>query len=169
MAKKKHIGFRCSEKYKQEVESFIDEVNIPMDIFFIFDYGYRQLRKKYSSDFEKLQKLEQEIGSVENNLSEMCVERDKLKRRIARDERRNKLILDENTLNSFEELKKDFEKWKMEEEKHYTENKTLESYLHEYLEKYPTFIEGVKRDHKLYELDLDVYINGFRKWYLENH
>ena len=98
-----------------KVESFIDEVNIPMDIFFIFDYGYRQLRKKYSSDFEKLQKLEQEIGSVENNLSEMCVERDKLKRRIARDERRNKLILDENTLNSFEELKKDFEKWKMEE------------------------------------------------------
>ena len=69
MAKETQIGLRCTNEYKKEVKEFIDEVNIPMDMFFIFDYGYRQLRKKYSSDFEKLQKLEQEIGSVENNLS----------------------------------------------------------------------------------------------------
>ena len=169
MVKKKHIGFRCSDKYKEEVETFIDEVNIPMDTFFIFDYGFKQLKKKYSSDFEKLQRLEQKIGSVETNLSEMCVERDKLKRKIERDERRNKIILDENTINSFKELKKDFETWKAKEEVKFSNKKSLESYLHEYLDNYPTFIEGVKRDFKLYELNLDVYINGFRKWYLENH
>ena len=165
MAKKKHIGFRCSEKYKTEVESFIAESNIPMDIFFIFDYGYRQLRKKYSSDFEKLQKLEEEIGSVENNLSEMCVEREKLRRKIERDERKNKIILDENTLNSFEELKKDFEEFRTQ----YSDSKPVEAVLHDYLDKYQSFIEGIKLEHKLYELRLEVYIKGFRDWYLENH
>ena len=165
MAKKKHIGFRCSDKYKQEVEAFIDEVNIPMDIFFIFNYGYRELRKKYSSDFEKLQKLEQEIGSVETNLSEMCIQRDKLKRKIERDERRNKIVLDENTINSFEEIKKDFEQYKA----NFSENKPIEAVLHEYLDKYQSFIQGVKYDFKLYELNLDVYMKGFRDWYLENH
>jgi len=165
MVKKKHIGFRCSEKYKNEVESFIDEVNIPMDMFFIFDYGYRELRKKYSSDFEKLQKLEQEIGSVENNLSEMCIARDKLKRKIERNERRYKIILDENTLNSFEEVKKDFEEYKSK----FSGKKPVEAVLHDYLEKYPSFINGIKVEHKLIELDFEVYTKGFIDWYLENH
>ena len=165
MAKETQIGLRCTNEYKKEVKEFIDEVNIPMDMFFIFDYGYRQLRKKYSSDFEKLQKLEQEIGSVENNLSEMCVERDKLKRKIERYERRNKIILDENTLNSFKEVKKDFEEFKAK----YSDEKPLEAVLHDYLDKYPSFIRGIMLEHKLIELELDVYIKGFRDWYLQNH
>ena len=165
MAKETQIGLRCTKEYKQEVKEFISEVNIPMDMFFIFDYGYRQLRKKYSSDFEKLQKLENEIGSIENNLSEMCVERDKLKRKIERDERRNKIVLDDNTINSFKELKKDFEQYKA----NFSDNKPLDSVLHDYTDKYQSFIQGVKYDFKLYELNLDVYMKGFRDWYLENY
>ena len=165
MKKDKHIGFRCSERYKKEVEAFIDEVNIPMDTFFIFDYGLKQLQKKHSSDFEKLQRLEQEIGSVENNLSEMCIERDKLKRKMERDERRNKIFLDDNTINSFKELEKDFEHYKAK----FSDNKPLEAILHDYTDKYQSFIQGVKYDFKLYELNLDVYIKGFKDWYIENH
>ena len=165
MAKRTQIGLRCTHEYKKEVKEFIDEVNIPMDMFFIFDYAYRQLKKKYSSDFEKLQKLEQAIGSAENNLSEMCVERDKLKRKMERDERRNRIILDETTINSFEEVKKDFEEYKAK----FSDSKPLEAVLHDYLDKYPSFIQGIKLEHKLIELNFDVYIKGFRDLYLKNH
>ena len=95
----------------------------------------------------------------------MCVERDKLKRKIERYERRNKIILDENTLNSFEEVKKDFEEFKAK----YSDEKPLEAVLHDYLDKYPSFIRGIMLEHKLIELELDVYIKGFRDWYLQNH
>ena len=76
----------------------------------------------------------------------MCVERDKLKRKIERDERKNKIILDENTLNSFEELRKDFEEYKSK----FSDSKPVEAILHDYLDKYQSFIEGIKMEHKLY-------------------
>ena len=84
---------------------------------------------------------------------------------MERDERRNRIILDETTINSFEEVKKDFEEYKAK----FSDSKPLEAVLHDYLDKYPSFIQGIKLEHKLIELNFDVYIKGFRDWYLQNH
>lgn len=84
---------------------------------------------------------------------------------MERDERRNRIILDETTINSFEEVKKDFEEYKAK----FSDSKPLEAVLHDYLDKYPSFIQGIKLEHKLIELNFDVYIKGFRDLYLKNH